>query len=89
MTLQSIGFKFFTKIIKGIYFFAIQVVLALTLQATLENPSGSNNKVLITFRIDVFTGWREHVPRKRKQGIKHCFQILLEFLVKPQTRIGS
>ena len=56
MTLQSIGFKFFTKIMKGIYFFAVQVVLALTLQATLENPSGSNNKVLITFRIDVFTG---------------------------------
>ena len=37
MTVQSIGFKFFAKIIKEVVSFVVQVVLILTLQATLLN----------------------------------------------------
>ena len=36
MTLQSISFKFFAKIMRGSCVFVVQVVLVLTLQATLK-----------------------------------------------------
>ena len=39
MTLQSIGFKFFAKIM-GVVFFAVQVILVLPLQATLRTYPG-------------------------------------------------
>ena len=37
VTLQSIGFIFFAKIMKGSCVFVVQVVLVLTLQATLSH----------------------------------------------------
>ena len=36
MFLISTGFKCFAEIMRGIMFFVVQVILALTLQATLE-----------------------------------------------------
>ena len=36
MTLQSVGFKFFAKVIEEVSFFVVQVVLVLTLPATLK-----------------------------------------------------
>ena len=55
MTLQSIGFKFFAKI-KEVVFFVVQVVLALTLQATLNTL----NHTLIPF-VTMVVSWKLHV----------------------------
>ena len=44
MTLQSIGFKFFAKIIRESCVFIVQVALALTLGATLKGVAINNIK---------------------------------------------
>ena len=83
VTLQSMTFKFFAEIMKGIFF--VNPVV----KVTLEIPSRSNDKALILLRKDVFTRWKECIPRKRKKDIKHNFQMLFKFLVKSQTPIGT
>ena len=47
MTLQSIGFKFFAKIMKEVVFFVAQVVLVLTLQANLSRNKNRVNSVTL------------------------------------------
>ena len=44
MTLQSIGFKFFAKIMRESCVFVVQVALALTLGATLKGVAINNIK---------------------------------------------
>ena len=55
MTLQSIDFNFFSKIMKGnCLFFVVQVVLVLTLQATLSEKIRCKKRRLrqLTFEYD-------------------------------------
>ena len=57
MTLQSIGFKFFAKTIRGSCVFVVQVVLVLTLQAALKIRRLIFGKVILCFILQL---WVSH-----------------------------